>query len=264
MSLTVTILGCGSSGGVPRVGGDWGLCDPANPKNRRRRCSILLEHRTASGSTRVLIDTSPDLRDQMLSADVRDIDGVWYTHEHADHTHGIDELRGFYLRQRKRVPVWADAPTSAMLMARFAYCFLQPDGSDYPPILQHHHIEAGKDFATDGAGGPITSSPFVVQHGNIGALGFRVGNLAYTPDLNAIPDASLKYLQGLDIWVVDALKRTSHPSHFSLPETLDWIARLQPKRAILTNMHIDMDYAKLCEELPHHVKPAYDGMTFTV
>lgn len=264
MSLRITILGSGSSGGVPRVGGDWGLCDPENPKNRRRRCSLLLEQAQGNGVTRVLIDTSPDLREQMLSADVRDIDGVWYTHEHADHTHGIDELRGFYLRTEKRVPVWADAPTAAMLMSRFSYCFVQPDGSDYPPILHHHLIEPGKRLATVGAGGALTTIPFQVNHGNVNALGFRIGAVAYTPDLNDVPVQSRKHLENLDLWIVDALKRTPHPSHFSLPETLAWIERMRPKRAILTNMHIDMDYAKLCEELPKNVEPAYDGMKFDI
>lgn len=260
MSLRITILGCGSSGGVPRVGGDWGTCDPANPKNRRRRCSIMLEKSGPAGTTRVLIDTSPDLREQMLSANVNEIDGVWYTHEHADHTHGIDELRGFFLRMRKRVPIWADAGTSSMLMSRFAYCFVSPEGSDYPPILQHHALVAGSGFSTGGAGGGITALPFNVRHGNIDALGFRIGNVAYTPDLHDLNDEAVAALQGLDLWIVDALKRTPHPSHFSLPETLSWIERLQPRRAILTNMHIDMDYATLCEELPHNVKPAYDGL----
>lgn len=260
MSLRITILGCGSSGGVPRVGGDWGTCDSSNPKNRRRRCSIMLEQSNRAGTTRVLVDTSPDLREQMLTADISDIDGVWYTHEHADHTHGIDELRGFFLRSRRRVPIWADASTSSMLMSRFAYCFVSPEGSDYPPILQHHAIVAGNPFATDGAGGSISALPFIVQHGNIDALGFRVGDMAYTPDLHNLNDQAVASLQGLDLWIVDALKRTPHPSHFSLPETLAWIERLQPRRAILTNMHIDMDYATLCEELPHNVKPAYDGL----
>lgn len=260
MSLRITILGCGSSGGVPRVGGDWGTCDPANPKNRRRRCSILLEQQARAGTTRVLIDTSPDLREQMLTAGVSEIDGVWYTHEHADHTHGIDELRGFFLRMRRKVPIWADAPTSSMLMSRFAYCFASPEGSDYPPILRHHAITAGVPFGTEGAGGTISARPFNMRHGNINALGFRVGDVAYCPDVNDLDDSAVATLQGLDLWIIDALKRAPHPSHFCLAETLTWIERLQPKRAILTNMHIDMDYATLCKELPSHVKPAYDGM----
>lgn len=260
MSLRITILGCGSSGGVPRVGGDWGDCDPANPKNRRRRCSIMLEQKGPNGTTRVLIDSSPDLREQMLSTGVSEIDGVWYTHEHADHTHGIDELRGFFLRMRRKVPIWADAPTTAVLMSRFAYCFASPEGSDYPPILRHHALTAGSRFGTDGAGGTITALPFNMRHGNIMALGFRIGNIAYSPDVNDLDDEAVAALQGLDLWIVDALRRTPHPSHFSLPETLAWIERVKPKRAILTNMHIDLDYETLLRELPQNVKPAYDGL----
>ncbi len=264
MTMTMTILGCGSSGGVPRVGGDWGTCDSANPKNRRRRCSVLIERKGPEGTTRVLIDTAPDLREQMLAANVGEIDGVWYTHEHADHTHGIDELRGFFLRQRRRVPVWAGAPTMAMLKTRFAYCFQSPAGSEYPPILIGHVIEAGIPAETNGAGGTISAMPFHVHHGNIDALGFRIGNAAYTPDLNGIPDASIPQLENLDLWVVDALKRTPHPSHFCLDETLAEIHRFKPKHAILTNMHIDMDYATLQRELPAAIEPAFDGLKLPI
>jgi phosphoribosyl 1,2-cyclic phosphate phosphodiesterase len=264
MTMTLTILGCGSSSGVPRIGGDWGLCDSANPKNRRRRCSVMIESRGANGTTRVLIDTSPDLREQMLGENVGEIDGVWYTHEHADHTHGIDELRGFFLRQRKRVPIWADASTMAMLKTRFAYCFQSPAGSDYPPILLPHMIDVGEPLETHGAGGAISTTPFLVHHGNIDALGFRIGNVAYTPDLNAIPDASIPHLQNLDLWIVDALRRTPHPSHFSLPETLGEIARFKPKRAILTNMHNDLDFGALQGELRAGIEPAFDGLKLTI
>ncbi len=260
MTLTLTILGCGSSGGVPRIGGDWGLCVPTNPKNRRRRCSVLVEQRGPDGITRVLIDTSPDMRDQMLSANVNSLDAVWYTHEHADHTHGIDEIRAFYLRQRRVVPVWADAPTANMLNTRFAYCFATPAGSQYPPTAHQHLIEPGKPLASGGPGGEISGLPFEVRHGDIMALGFRLGGVAYTPDLNGIPDESLEALTGLDVWIVDALKRTPHPSHLSLAETLVWIERLKPKQAILTNMHVDMDYDTLCKELPPNIRPAYDGL----
>ena len=263
MTIRVTILGCGSSGGVPRVGGDWGVCDPANPKNRRRRCSILLQKTMASGTTSVVIDTSPDMREQMLSANVTHLDGAWYTHEHADHTHGIDELRGFFIRQRSRIPVWTDRITGEMLLSRFAYCFSTMPGSDYPPILQVHSIDAPQVVETSGAGGTITGTPFYVQHGSINALGFRIGNLAYTPDVNGIPDTALPHLENLDFWIVDALRYNKHSSHFSLAETLAWIERLQPKRAIITNMHIDLDFATLQRELPQHVEPAFDGMTIS-
>jgi phosphoribosyl 1,2-cyclic phosphate phosphodiesterase len=262
MTLTLTILGCGSSAGVPRIGSDWGICDPTNPKNRRLRCSALLERKSASGTTTVLIDTSPDMREQMLSADVKKLDGVWYTHEHADHTHGIDELRAFFLLQRARVPVWADQATAEMLQHRFSYCFASPVGSDYPPIVTLH--EMGTEIVTDGAAGSIIGQPIEVQHGNIKAKGFRVGNVAYTPDVNDIDAKAEAQLQGLDIWVVDALRRTPHVSHFSLPETLGWIARVKPKQAILTNMHIDLDYAQLCQELPANIRPAYDGLKLDI
>jgi phosphoribosyl 1,2-cyclic phosphate phosphodiesterase len=264
MTTTVTILGCGSSGGVPRVGNDWGVCDPANPKNRRRRCSILISKTGSAATTNVLIDTSPDMREQMLSTNVQHLDGVWFTHEHADHTHGIDEIRGYFIRQRKRVPIWADEATTDILLRRFGYCFASPEGSDYPPILDRHLITLGKDISTDGAGGRLIATPFPLVHGNIIALGFRIGNFAYTPDLNDIPDESLKHLQGLDTWLVDALRPTKHPSHFSLPETLAWIDRLKPQRAIITNMHIDLDYAATVSSLPSGVEPAYDGMTFDI
>jgi phosphoribosyl 1,2-cyclic phosphate phosphodiesterase len=262
MSTKFTVLGCGSSGGVPRIGGDWGDCDPANSRNRRRRCSLLVEKTGDTGTTRLLVDTSPDLRDQMLSHDVKTIDGVWFTHEHADHTHGIDDLRSFYLRSRKRIPIWADAPTGRMLASRFTYCFMTPAGSQYPPILDQHLIEPGRTIETEGAGGTIAGLPFSLLHGDVMALGFRFDRIAYTPDLNGIPDASLPALEHLDLWIIDALKRTPHPSHFSLPEALHWIEQLKPRRAVLTNMHVDMDYATLCRELPSHVVPAFDGMTF--
>ncbi len=260
----MTILGCGSSGGVPRVGGEWGACDPLNAKNRRRRCSILLEQGQDDARTTVVIDTSPDMREQMLAANVKHLDGVWYTHEHADHTHGIDELRAYYLRQRHRIPVWADSTTAGMLMSRFAYCVVQAPGSDYPPILNLKPINAGQEVMTKGAGGEIKSLPFEVQHGNIRALGFRMNDVAYTPDVSDIPGASLPFLENLDVWIVDALRPKPHPSHFSLAETLSWIDRIKPKRAILTNMHIDLDYATLAAELPLHIIPAYDGMTLLV
>lgn len=260
MTFTLTILGCGSSGGVPRVGNDWGKCDPTNPRNRRRRCSVLLEKTTANGTTRVLIDTSPDLREQMISTATTHLDAVWYTHEHADHTHGIDELRAFYLMQRTRIPVHADEATAAILKQRFAYCFEQAPGSEYPAILELKGLGAGQPLEATGAGGSITGLPFMVQHGSINALGFRLGNAAYVPDLNGIPNESLEALSGLDLLVIDALRRTKHPSHFSLPETLEWIKRLAPKHAVITNMHIDLDYDTLQNELPDHVEPAYDGM----
>ena len=263
MTNRITILGCGSSGGVPRIGNDWGACDPANPRNRRRRCSALVTKTGEGGTTRVLIDTSPDLREQMLSASVTDLDAVLYTHEHADHTHGIDDLRAFFLMKRSRVQVWADDATGRMLTTRFSYCFYAAPGSDYPPILQLNAMEAGKTVTIDGAGGAITALPFQVHHGTIDALGFRFGDMAYTPDIDGVPEQSISALENLDLWIVDGLRRTRHPSHWSLPQTLDWIARMKPKRAVITNMHLDLDFATLKGELPVGVEPAYDGLELT-
>ncbi len=264
MSITFTILGCGSSGGVPRIGGDWGECNPRNPKNRRRRCSLMIEQNAGAGTTRVIVDTSPDLRDQMLTTRVNHLDGVWFTHEHADHTHGIDELRAFFLRQKSRIHIWADSPTTEMLTKRFAYCFEMSASGIYPPILENHLIEPGRTLETSGTGGILESLPFSVHHGDIESLGFRVSDVAYTPDLNGIPDASLPALEHLDVWIIDALRRSPHMSHFSLSEALHWIEQLKPKRAILTNMHVDMDYDTLRKSLPTNVEPAYDGLQFSI
>ncbi|MGZ2257056.1 MBL fold metallo-hydrolase [Roseobacter sp. A03A-229] len=260
-TLRVTILGCGSSGGVPRLGGHWGDCDPKNPRNRRQRCSLLVERESAEGTTTVLIDTSPDLRNQLLTAGVGRLDAVIYTHAHADHVHGIDDLRMIVFNMRARLPVWADPPTRAALMERFAYAFVQPEGSTYPPILDMHLIEG--DVTIDGAGGPITFSPFQVAHGGMDALGFRIGDLAYLPDVAQIPEAAWPALANLDCWIVDALRRDPHPTHAHLARTLEWIAEVQPKRAVLTNMHIDLDYETVNAETPDHIEPAYDGLTLT-
>lgn len=257
--LRFTILGCGSSGGVPRLGGHWGACDPENPKNRRRRCSLLVERTGTGGTTTVLIDTSPDLREQLLDQGIGRLDAVIYTHSHADHVHGIDDLRMIVFNMRARLPVWADAPTRDALMQRFDYAFVQPEGSNYPPILDMNLING--DVTVTGAGGPITFRPFLVAHGGMDALGFRVGDVAYLPDVAQVPDAAWPLLENLDCWIVDALRRDPHPTHSHLAQTLDWIARVQPKRAVLTNMHIDLDYATLLAETPDHIEPAYDGMT---
>ena len=259
--LTFTVLGCGSSGGVPRLGGDWGDCDPANPKNRRRRCSLLVTRETAAGLTRVLIDTSPDMRDQLLDAGVGQLDGVIYTHSHADHMHGIDDLRQVVFNLRRRLPVWADGPTQEALLSRFGYAFIQPEGSPYPPILDLHSITG--PVTVHGDGGPVTLTPFRAEHGSMDALGFRIGPLAYLPDAVEIPPESWPVLQGLDCWIVDALRRKPHPTHAHLALALDWINRVRPTRAVLTNMHIDLDYETLRAELPSHIAPAYDGMTLS-
>ena len=259
--LQVTILGCGSSGGVPRLGGHWGDCDPQNPRNRRQRCSLLVKRHDEGGTTTVLIDTSPDLRNQLLAAEVGRLDAVIYTHAHADHVHGIDDLRMIVFNMRARLPVWADEPTRDALMQRFAYAFVQPEGSTYPPILDMNLIDG--DVTVEGAGGAITFQPFEVPHGGMNALGFRIGDLAYLPDVAQIPAAVWPALDNLDCWIVDALRRDPHPTHAHLALTLDWIEKVAPKRAVLTNMHIDLDYDTLQAETPAHIEPAYDGLTLT-
>ena len=256
--LRFTILGCGSSGGVPRLGGHWGDCDPENPKNARRRCSMLVEKIGAKGTTRVLIDTSPDLRSQMLDAGIGALDAVAYTHSHADHVHGIDDLRMIVFNMRARLPVWADGATQNDLLSRFGYAFVQPHGSPYPPILDLFTIDG--DFTVDGAGGAINLQPFEIKHGSIDALGFRIGPLAYLPDVSDMTDDAWAALSGAECWVLDALRRTPHPSHSHLENSLNWIAKSGVPKAVLTNMHIDLDYETVLKETPDHITPAYDGL----
>jgi phosphoribosyl 1,2-cyclic phosphate phosphodiesterase len=256
--LHFTILGCGSSGGVPRIGGHWGDCDPGNPRNRRRRCSLLVERTSEAGTTTALIDTSPDLREQLLAENVGRLDAVIYTHAHADHVHGIDDLRMVVINMRARLPVWADAATRDQLIERFSYAFVQPEGSSYPPILDMNLIDG--DVTIDGAGGPINFSPFEVLHGGMNALGFRIGHLAYLPDVAQIPDDVWPKLEELDCWIVDALRRDPHPTHSHLAQTLEWIERVKPRAAVLTNMHVDLDYDTVTAETADHIQPAYDGM----
>lgn len=263
MTLRVTILGCGSSGGVPRVGGpdgaQWGACDPNEPKNHRRRCSILVERISDDGITRVLVDAGPDLRSQLLDAAVPDLDAVLITHEHADHVHGIDDLRPIVISRKQRLDVWTDPETAVSLRDRFSYVFVQPEGSSYPPILTLQ--EMGDSLTIEGAGGAITAVAHVVEHGpGVRARGFRFDNIAYTPDVSALDDAAWAALEGVDTWIVDALRRDPHPTHAHLERTLEWIARLRPRKAIVTNLHNDLDYATLSAELPDTVIAAYDGL----
>jgi phosphoribosyl 1,2-cyclic phosphate phosphodiesterase len=263
MSLRFTILGCGSSMGVPRVALGWGDCDPNEPRNRRRRSALLVERAQAPGNgTRVLVDCGPDMREQLIDAEVDWLDGVLITHEHADHIHGIDDLRPMFVLKRRRIDFWLAEVTSRALHARFGYCFATPPGSQYPPILTERRLTPGQEVTIQGQGGDIPVLPILQDHGDITSLGFRFGNVAYSTDLKNLPGDSIAALQGLDVWIVDALRRTPHPSHFNLDETLSWIARIKPKRAILTDMHTDMDYRQLRASLPPHIEPAYDGMTF--
>lgn len=262
MTLAITILGCGSSGGVPRVGQGWGACDPGNPKNRRRRCSILVERfgATEQEKTTVLVDMGPDLRMQLLDHDVRYLDAILLTHPHADHTHGIDDVRPLVLQSKCKIDLYMDAESSRAVRGHFDYIFETPEGSYYSPLLAERRLSPGELCIVEGAGGSIEAMPFRLDHGEIPSLGFRFGNVAYTPDLNAIPAQSVAYLEGLDLWIVDALRYRAHPSHFSVSQALEWIARLKPKHAILTNLHTDLDFGRLESELPPNVAPAYDGM----
>jgi phosphoribosyl 1,2-cyclic phosphate phosphodiesterase len=264
MSLKLRILGCGSSGGVPRIGGEWGACDPLNPRNRRRRSSVLVERLDDDGATTVLVDTSPDLREQLLDAGVGWLDGVLYTHDHADHVHGVDDLRIVAFNGGRKVQLYFDERTGRIIRHRFDYCFATAPGSSYPPIVAGHVIRHGRRFTIEGRGGSIDVTPFRQAHGDIESLGFRIGLVAYSSDLNDLPAETLPYLEGLDVWVVDALRHTKHPSHFSVGQALGWIEKLKPKLAILTHLHIDLDYETLRRELPSGVEPAYDGMEISM
>lgn len=259
--LQVRILGCGSSGGVPRIGNDWGVCDPAEPRNRRSRCSILLRWWSAGAGqpTLVLVDTSPDMRDQLLAANVQRLDAVLMSHEHADQCHGIDDLRALVLRNQRRIPTHMDQPTAAIIGERFAYCF---DGAGaYPAILDKLvDLVPGRALKVDGAGGPMPVLPLAQDHGGGPSLGFRIGNFAYCNDVVRLPEETLALLARLDTLVVDALRYRQHPTHASVADALAWISRLKPRRAVLTNLHVDLDYSKLRSELPQGVEPAFDGM----
>jgi phosphoribosyl 1,2-cyclic phosphate phosphodiesterase len=263
--LEFTILGCGSSGGVPRADGNWGACDPENPKNRRRRCSLLVRRLSDAGrdqQTTVLVDTSPDLVWQTSGAEARRLDGVLMTHDHADQAHGIDDIRAFALRQRALVPVWMDQGTERTMRHRFGYIFEGQGG--YPAIgLARRLPPHGHGFRIEGPSGEIPVTSFDQDHGEIRSVGYRFGNVAYSSDVAQLPEASFEGLEGLDVWIVDALRETLHPSHAHLGRTLEWIERVKPRRAILTNMHVDLDYEALRARLPEGVEPAYDGLRFT-
>ena len=259
--LRFTILGCGSSGGVPRIGPagpNWGACDPNNPKNRRRRCALLVQRIGPEGRTSVLIDAGADLREQLIGARCGHLDAVVLTHDHADHVHGLDDLRMVVFNRGARLPTWSDGPTGETLMRRFRYLFETPEGSNYPPILDLVPIDG--PIRIDGAGGMLELRPFEVVHGEIMALGFRIGELAYIPDISEMTADAWAACAGLDCWVLDALRLKPHVSHANLETALKWIAQAAPRRAILTNMHIDMDHAAVAAATPDHVMPAHDGL----
>lgn len=263
--LRFTLLGTGSSGGVPRIGNDWGACDPSEPRNRRSRCSALAELTTSNDNepTRVLIDTAPDMREQLLREKVGRVDAVMFSHDHADQTGGIDDLRVLALRQRKRIPVHMDEPTASTLMQRAAYCF---EGSGaYPPILDlQPWLKPLTPRIIKGPAGDLSILPIEQEHGDIRSLGFRIGGLAYCNDLNAFPEESLNALGDLEILIIDALRYTEHPSHANVEQAIAWVGALKPKRTILTNMHIDLDYQTLRQSLPQGIVPGHDGMAIEI
>ncbi|MBX2886804.1 MAG: MBL fold metallo-hydrolase [Granulosicoccus sp.] len=262
-SLIFTLLGTGSSGGVPRVGNQWGNCDPNDPHNRRRRCAMLVRRFSPTGDsvTSVLIDAGADLREQLLAAAVTHLDGVLLTHSHADHIFGLDDLRQLAITMKLTIPVHMDEPTRDIVMRSFEYVFHQAPGSSYPPFCTEHKIEHQRVTSISGNGGCIEAIPLRVEHGDIEALGFRIGSLAYLPDMKRMVDeTSLQALQNVHTLVVDALRFKPHPSHMNLQESLQFIDQIKPNRAILTNMHTDLDYAELQATLPENVVPGYDGM----
>ena len=267
--LEFTILGCGSSGGVPRADGNFGACDPADPRNRRTRCSLLVRRLEGPGTattppTTVIVDTSPEFRQQTAAAGVTRLDGLLLTHDHADQTHGIDDIRAFAMVQRQRIPCWMDDATAATMSRRFGYIF-EGEGL-YPAIADMH--AAPPFFVPFSVGGPSGEIPFVTfdqDHGpGVRSLGYRFGNVAYSSDVVDIPDASFAALEDLDVWIVDALRYTPHPTHAHLAKTLSWVERVKPRRTILTNLHIDLDFKALTAVLPAGVEPAYDGLRFAV
>ncbi|HEY1258918.1 MAG TPA: MBL fold metallo-hydrolase [Stellaceae bacterium] len=250
--MKVTVLGCGASTGVPAIGIGWGRCNPADPRNRRRRGSLLIE---ACGKT-ILIDTSPDLREQLLETQIARIDAVLMTHAHADHLHGIDDLRAVNRAMRQPIPLYADGKTLDEIRRRFGYVFDPPEdpGRFYKPTLIPHEI-TGR-FTAAG----IEVAPFAQDHGYSTTLGFRIGPMAYSTDVTELDEAAFAALAGVEFWVVDCLRRAPHPTHSHLAKTLGWIARVKPRRAVLTHMDQSLDYAELSAELPAGVEPGRDGL----
>jgi len=262
-TLRYTLLGTGSSGGVPRVGNQWGNCDPANAKNRRRRCAMLVTKRLDSNEqTTLLIDAGADLREQLLTAKVTQLDSVLLTHPHADHIFGLDDLRQLALSLGKSINVHMDEQTSEIVLRAFGYCFRQAPGSNYPAFCNEIRIFHDKTVDVTGAAGLVHANPIKVEHGDIHALGFRIGDLAYIPDIKRISnEQAWRQLDNLSILVIDALRYRNHPAHMCLDESLAFIERVHPGRAVLTNMHSDLDYNALLKSLPEGVEPGYDGLT---
>jgi len=254
--LRFTILGCGSSGGVPRLGGHWGNCDPNNVKNFRKRCSLLIQRFENNNVTNVLIDTTPDMRQQLLDAKIGKLDAVIYTHEHADHLHGLDDLRMIVINMQKRLPVFASKQTKNSILERFGYAFKTPKGSPYPPILDMNDLT--ETLEIQGAGGPIKFTSFDVDHGNILVSAIKVNDVLYTPDISTVRNDT--ELRDLEYWILDSLRYKPHPSHVNLEQALGLIDRYKPRKAILTNVHVDLGYTTLVNETPDNVVPAHDGL----
>ena len=250
--MKLRILGCGTSSGVPRIGGDWGACDPDEPRNRRLRVSILIEH----GDTRILVDSGPDLREQLLAAGIADIDAVIWTHDHADHCHGIDDLRQIYHHRGAPVAGFARPATLTSLRGRFAYAFQGSGG--YPPTID------GRELPDRLTIGDIAVSVTDQPHGSILSAGLRFDvngrAIVYATDFNILTNDMEFLYKDVDVLVIDALRRAPHPTHPTLAQAIDWVSVLRPKRAILTHMDQSMDYRKLCAELPPGIAPGYDGL----
>lgn len=259
----VTILGCGGSAGVPQIGGadgrgDWGACDPGEPRNRRTRSSIIIEG--VSGG-RLLIDTSPDLREQLLACGVPKVDAILFTHAHADHVLGIDDVRILNRIVGRPIDAFATARTHEELDKRFDYVF-QPWNQPYfyRPVLTAHAIEPGQTI--DAAGVPVRL--FEQDHGFMPTLGLRVGGFGYSTDVAILDDAAFDALAGIDTWVVDCFQRQPHKTHANVAQVLEWTERLQPRRVVLTHMGYDIDWAWLKRRLPERIEPAFDGLVLDV
>lgn len=249
--MKLRIPGCGTSSGVPRIGNDWGHCDPADPRNRRTRASIVVE----TESTRLLVDTSPDMRQQLLDAGLIHIDAILWTHDHADHCHGIDDVRQLFHARGEPVPGYGFPETMKQLKIRFAYVFDGRDG--YPPTVAAHDLPADAMF------GDIRVRTVAQPHGSIYSAGFRFDHgfksVGYSTDFHEFTDQMIELFSDMDIWVVDALRERPHPTHTHLSQTLDAIRRARPRRAILTHMDQSMNYRQLCLSLPAHIEPGFDG-----
>jgi len=252
MKTHLIILGCGSSLGVPRADGYWGLCDRKNLKNYRTRCSALVKR----GTNNILIDTSPDLRSQLLKNYINDISYVLYTHQHADQTHGINDLRVFYFKNKKKINIFANKKTLDYLKKTFTYCFKEKLG--YPPIVKPNLLK--KKFSLGKANQSISFQSLEVNHGVINSIGFIIKNSAYISDCKQLSKSNINRLKNLKYFIIDCLRFSSHPSHFSLQEVLDIVKVLKPKKTILTNLHSDLDYGYLLKKTPRDVIPAYDGL----